>query len=135
MKPEELRIGNWVHHEIRWSYRQLGAIHSFDFQWDDEDWHALGERTIDLNEISPIPLTEEWLKKFGFKDPPKNGMAYRMNINSSDELCWYRQDDSLRYQTQGSGFTRNFGIKYVHQLQNLYYALTGNELTIKKDEA
>ncbi len=54
----------------------------------------------------PIPLTEEWLVKFEQKDLD----LFILEI----EVNW------------------NIKIKYVHQLQNLYFALTGEELTIKE---
>ena len=82
--------------------------------------------------IDPIPLTPEWLERCGLKDPAGNGLGYRMNINSVDEICWYMQDGFMRYQTQGSGFTRQLQhIKHLHELQNWYYWFTGEELQIK----
>lgn len=93
-----------------------------------------GDRTmaLDVEEAEPIPLTPEWLQKFQFIDPAKNGMAYRINISSVDELCWYVQDGFLRYQTQLNGFTRQLPhINSAHLLQNYFYFLTGRELELK----
>lgn len=78
----------------------------------------------------PIPLSYELLGKCGFIDPAKNGLGQRISVNSVDELCWYSQDNCLKYQTKGSGFSRDFNIKYLHQLQNIYFMLTMAELTI-----
>jgi len=77
------------------------------------------------SELRPIPLTEEWLLKLGFENN-------RISVNSVDELAYMFDGDewSLRYQTKGSGFTRDYGIKHVHQLQNLHFALTGQELCV-----
>lgn len=89
------------------------------------------------NWIYPVPITRDFLiNKCGFIDPANNGWGCRLPVNSVDELCWYLQDElnndiGIRYQTQGSGFSRNFNVKYVHQLQNLYFTLTGKELEIK----
>lgn len=84
--------------------------------------------------VNPIPLTAAWLQRFGFVDPAGNGAALRLSINSADELCFYCLGvPELRYQTKGSGFTRDFNVKYVHQLQNLYFALTGEELMVKAE--
>jgi hypothetical protein len=30
-----------------------------DFKWEDRDWYAVGECGMDLDDIRPIPLTEE----------------------------------------------------------------------------
>ncbi len=69
-------------------------------------------------DLSPIPLTEEWLLKFGFKQ--KNGIK-----------CWVNEDVEICFETLANYYRlypRTNKIKYVHQLQNLYFALTGSEL-------
>jgi len=90
--------------------------------WDTSDWYALLECTLFLENIEPIPLTEEWLLKFGFEiKQGRFGNEYWGKINlytSSDKKIVFCFDGYLK------------GIKYVHQLQNLYFALTGNELTL-----
>lgn len=88
--------------------------------------------------FEPIPLTEEWLLKCGFyEENSKDRLtiqawspghpSQRFNIDFKDgEILLVS-----RYQgdTGNNLFMRN--IKEVHQLQNLYFALTGKELTIK----
>jgi len=62
-----------------------------------------------------IPLTNEWMLRLGFK-------------NTS--YGW----ESLMYTIEFDFSIRKIGvsrIQHVHQLQNLYFALTGNELEIK----
>ena len=81
------------------------------------------------DKFKPIPLTEEWLIKFGFR-PNKHGYIF----------------DTFRVKNWVTGFFYGYipvfldgeeediedvQIKYVHQLQNLYFALTGEELKIK----
>ena len=71
--------------------------------------------------IEPIPLTEEWLL---------NGGAIKLN-NGLFKMGAFRfeiSNDYVRVTYQGV-FLCN--IKYVHNWQNLYHALTGQELTIK----
>jgi len=126
MKANELRIGNWVKHNSEWCYR---GEEVYKFQWNETDWYALGESTLFLENIEPIPLTEEWLIKFGFEKLwyDDNGMKlpyYRLNQNDyvfdlDYEFCATRDDAGYIY------------LKSVHQLQNLYFALTGDELEIK----
>ena len=68
-----------------------------------------------------IELTEEWLLKFGFKRFPWG--LVKDNLLFKDDLkCSY-----LILQV-GNGF--EVKVKYVHELQNLYFALTGSELTV-----
>lgn len=70
--------------------------------------------------VNPIPLTEEWLERLGFKST-KAGYKKGMIRTYSDGIrLWVRHSGG---QTM---------IHYVHQLQNLYYALTGEELTLKE---
>jgi len=53
MKPEELRIRNWVN----W--------HDAECQITPED--LLEMQKDDKHNFSPIPLTPEWLERFGFE--------------------------------------------------------------------
>ena len=83
----------------------------------------------DNDRAKPIPLTEEWLIKFGFKTPEGylagNYILGDYRVNIEDFVLW-RVDGAYE------GDTYLVGIKYVHQLQNLYFALTGEELVTKK---
>jgi hypothetical protein len=109
MKASELRIGNYVNDSI--GLITIGLNGNIKFA---DAYH-------------PIPLTEEWLLKFGFK----------LDIDSS----YHKRDVSvfldkrfktnLYLQSNESNFVW-FGyelrVDYVHQLQNLYFALTQEEL-------
>ena len=86
-------------------------------------------RSEHLEDYEPIPLTEEWLERFGFSVRKSLGFeAYDLD----DTYTIYYNTTATPY-----GFELSFGvdfeieIKHVHQLQNLYFALTGEELTIK----
>jgi hypothetical protein len=83
--------------------------------------------------LYPIPLTEEWLLKFGFQE--KDRRQNRFIKNDDFELEF--QGDKVAYCVWGGEdaphLTQFFGhCKHVHQLQNLYFALTGEELEITK---
>jgi hypothetical protein len=109
MKATELRIGNY--------YLAFGV--------DLKQVETLTKDKI-LIDFQPIPLTEEWLKKFGFEkvivDSWYSKLAENKNtINiSKSGLVAINDDKPIR------------SIEYCHQLQNLYFALTGEELTIKQ---
>jgi hypothetical protein len=126
MEAKELRINNWVHYKGEWCYRE---IWNKEFQWEDRDWYAVGECTMDLNDVYPIPLTEEWLEKFGFNSKYKSvhmlwnlGNFYINQKSDEDDYGNSIPQEQIFY------YDYTFEIKYVHQLQNLYYALTGEEL-------
>lgn len=102
MKATELRIGNWINHN------NLGKIyidgispHCNDFKIDNVF------EWVYLKNCEPILLTEEWLLRFRFDN---NHWATKWILTK------------IPIPT---------GIEYVHQLQNLYFALTGEELTLK----
>lgn len=117
MKATDLRIGNVV-----MLYGTETLIHPTDFKkWvkSSDNW--------EMSAFEPIPLTEEWLIKFGFN---KDGILFEKEKNAQFAVkkwtvgCF---DEWIIFW----GYSRlvKTDIKYVHQLQNLYHALTGEELT------
>lgn len=97
-------------------------------------------RMLSFSEIEPIELTEEWMMKFGFEREDTGSVSAQFNIGLNPvthdylfSLIWFK-DYKNDYELKGFPFYRNghFTLKYVHQLQNLYFALTGEELTIKE---
>jgi hypothetical protein len=137
MKAEELRIGNLVFDKRNGvvcsvdGLQYSGRIVTEDKKYDD--W----KRVIDPE---GIPLTEEWLIKFGFRPHPRGGF-YTIIHNSPgiEAVIQWKQNGYLGIETaQGlDGELTNHTqlpvlIKHVHQLQNLIHALTGEELTIKE---
>lgn len=87
-----------------------------------------GVRDLD---IDPIPLTEEWLLKFGFTYDEIFGWSFSdsktyfiMSYHSSAIITLETSEESIISVPQN--------IRYVHQLQNLYFALTGKELELKE---
>ena len=100
------------------------------------------QEPFSYKDIKPIPLTEQWLIDFGFKvrkinnlfneyllecTPPNYKKEYFLSFrfgtrNDKDfEFYWY----PVTY----SGDMHVFPCEYVNQLQNLYFALTGKQLT------
>jgi hypothetical protein len=72
-----------------------------------------------------IPLTPEWLEWLGFE---KQSESYYVS-NVHPDLHIHGSDIFDLYK---AGCGKIASTKYVHQLQNLYFALTGEELTIKE---
>lgn len=125
IKISDLRIGNWVRHKSNWSYRQeRGTFIEFDFQIQLMDFVAFSECTLSLDDIEPIPLTEEWLIKFGFVIT--RTQAYKIFNDFGDQVKLNKIGNEFEFVYLA------VPIKYAHQLQNLYFALTGEELTIKE---
>lgn len=80
----------------------------------------------------PIPLTEEWLVSFGYEYDTV--MYWKIVKALNEELLSIGLSKcsigwSFQLVTFGNQITN---VEYVHQLQNLYFALTGEELIAKK---
>jgi len=112
MKASELRLGNLIY-DIP---ERGGKIISVNKVWIDDDGESL---YFDL--CNPIPLTEEWLLKFGFEK--------KDSIFSKTLLFGILQKNGIFFCEIMEG---GVNVKCVHQLQNLYFALTGEELEIKE---
>ena len=126
MKATELRIGNWV----RWNYEESSEGNVYPVEYGYE----LDDIKNNPNIVKPIPLTEEWLIRFGFeldKEYDEGGLVdYRLTLmKNSLEFVSFWNSEELNGINQPQ--TR-VDVKHVHQLQNLYFALTGQELTIKE---
>jgi len=86
--------------------------------------------------IIPIPITEDWLIRFGFT---KYKLSCKLRV---DDWCFeYSRafDGIYSFILESNGYYEAPGeldlsqvCQYVHQLQNLYFALTGKELTLKE---
>ena len=110
VKASELRIGNLIEFRNNIEPPQIVKITPRWFR------SSMMDDDFELNEYwHPIPLTEEWLVKFGFEF--KNGYGYKFKFGyiSKSDFYWMYHGICIKLQ-------------YVHQLQNLYFSLTGKEL-------
>lgn len=127
---KELRIGNNVDYNSKIIKVEsiLGCLSAINMKFHE----ISGDRhhEIGIEQIKPIQLNEEWKLKLGFE---RKGASIRLKIGDTGmELCYYDCEDKIRFQTRKSGFTIPMNIKEeVHIIQNLVFALTNEELTIK----
>ena len=130
MKARELRIGNIVRFEDGAETKVNGMHPSGNYIHNGKQW-------IEIFRFEPIPLTEEWLIKLGFK---------LSEIEDEDDPIFYEKTTSfdindcpreiltisLESKECGIGYSfEGWELKfpeYVHSLQNLFYFLTGKEL-------
>ena len=120
MKATELRIGNLL--QVNGKIYSVAKLTKSGCRLQ-----PLDDSEVEAGNIEPIPLTEDLLLKLGFEecftgffekadflfDIQYDGYPrkYELIFDANDGLCYHKKE-----------------IKYVHQLQNLYYALTGEEL-------
>lgn len=109
MKANEFRIGNWVTHFHE--FAKGGEFIKIEYISKDDDW----------SDCQPIPLTPEILEKAGFT---------KVIARKSDEayVC-----NGVWVNPRNGGFYSyaNSKIEHLHQLQNLYWCLCGEELDVK----
>lgn len=86
-----------------------------------------------LDDFEPIPLTEEWFLRLGFTFKTEElGVKFYETQVGIDFLCFSKNGHwNINSGKSHWYMDRNFqSPKYVHQLQNLYYDLTGVELSV-----
>jgi hypothetical protein len=125
MKASELRIGILVKDVILGSIFIVNEIHDDCIVFTDFNTKDVG--IAGLNTIEGIEITEEWLLKFGFKHYVNKDSGCGHSILGDFNL-WIDNGSIIYWKVRGS-----IGIKYVQQLQNLHFALTGEELTISNN--
>ena len=122
MEAKELRIGNYVNFKF---HKDSGGIKKVEvFLSDIENLIHGGNRS---KYYEPIPLTEDWLVKFGFKKGVVKLGCQEYWIDGV--LGVYKMVGSYPHFAHGA--INDIKLKHVHKLQNLYFALTNEELTIK----
>jgi len=143
LKANELRMGNAI--------MSKAGIVTVSSMIDASDGYYIGMSeylcSSNIIEFTGIPLTEEWLLRLGFRKlEPVNGDTYRIltqySLNNGDFVvervylgfniyhvagmfCNLKKNSATTHSIIPHG-----NLKSVHQLQNLYFALTGLELTL-----
>lgn len=119
MKAEEIRLGNY--YSNNGSVCRVTPIIIQEVYESERSW------------CKPIQLTEEWLVKAGFEKEEEYEfgvlICYRYILETRKTNCVFTSNYSTEeciYVNYNQG---GVDIEYVHQLQNLYFALTGTELT------
>lgn len=121
MKVSEFRLGNYILHngevmpvvQIERRYKTIYRLNDMD----------VDERIIE-DHFNPIPITPALLYSVGFSTPPNHlsTIVYKDGVTIDYHHGKFRLRDNSRIT-----------IDYLHQLQNLYFALTGEELTINHE--
>lgn len=128
MQPNELRIGNYVYDRgvpVDLRHSQLVNI-------------ITGKHLV----YNPIPISEDWLLKLGFEKWEWCDNAAFIPLFFGDSLycrfynqMWHikklkvgRDSKGVYGKTSSKYIIPKGKVRYIHQLQNLYFALTGKEL-------
>jgi len=132
----ELRLGNWIY---------VGEINKLPMQVEiiSKDYVYLKSEETAVNcndkQLYAIPLTESFIKSLEFEEIGGDYIIqhiaenynyyiyFHVNIETTaTTISLFTYDDSYEdYLCED--------IRYVHQLQNIIFALTGEELEIKRE--
>jgi len=140
IEAKDLRIGNLITDEFYENFKTIITVHSINKEGinleieDDGNWAECAQRWIGVeykfDKLFGIPLTPEILEKCGFvlngdyykRQPEFENIEYRLIEFPSG--TWIVSKGFINYNHEITA------IKYLHQLQNLYFALTNTELII-----
>ena len=122
IKIQDLRIGNYISDEGNYATIEL-------INGEEEEVFYKGRKTYlssHIDYILPIEINYESLIKLGFKINFENSFNVSFIFN---DLEYHIPKHNLN---KGFAFYKrlSFEINYVHELQNLYFVLTGSELNV-----
>jgi len=135
MKSTELRLGNYLLFSVSSDFLKVTDISNnlicSIFYGSDKKVCSDIEDFIcsDIEDFICSDITEEWLLKLGFRKSKLMGhdshFQYHHHLLHSNILALYNSDFSIQLDNVARG------IQYVHQLQNIFYIITGEELVIQ----
>ena len=144
--PKQVRIGNWLsgtddYNNYPMPVCVIGVDAKniyFRFSGDNFDEELRIQEVYggikDLcNETFGIPLTHEILERAGFVNFPSGNIDRWKKERFYLESNWFGAQGQYKFKWENmdhTGNTPNTKIQYLHQLQNLYFSLTGEELEI-----
>lgn len=120
IKSNDLRVGNWVEYMEDGTKFKVTEINPTGISVENTE-----ESTwIELDQFSGLKLTYELLEKFGFE----------RRFKTEDCNIWDGHDITLALLEKGWKYLTAPGAKpfqFVHQLQNLFYCISHEELKIE----
>lgn len=133
--PRELRIGNLL------SKGKVKSIYYRDHVGFDDG------KMYTYDSISPIPLTSEWLERFGFVKNDANpfsitfskdigrGRIINVQVQGGNQFI-ILQDVSGAPETDVVVIFNNDydGPLYAHRFQNIYHSIKGEDLELKPEQ-
>lgn len=125
----ELRIGNWISFNGVENYKVEGVTRYGVLVYN----HAVRLKYFALDLAQGIPLTEEILLKRGwqYNNGKTSGDLTKDTISKMD-IDFIMGELKIKSHYEEGALYRPLPINHLHQLQNLYYALTGEELEISR---
>ena len=143
MEAKELRVGNLLLDAKGFGVKKVESILSSTMR---VYMHSIDEECLadfNINNLKAIPLTEEWHNRFGVKKNGFNSFEYKLENKTNlfltvvftGDYVMIRQGSEKRIDDDMiSIWNKDLTNRdmYVHEWQNLYFALTGVELTLNQ---
>lgn len=128
MEAKNFRIGNLVKYEDR-----VFRIHSLSEELPTLDTPEFGIGVVGWNDIKPIELTSELIKDLGFVDTEykKGFTGIEIKIGNGMYIYFILNKPYSIGEHQTYYVYESVPIKYIHELQNLFFAITKRELLFK----
>jgi len=131
MTAQELRLLNYVNSGEYGNIKVESLSIFSDEKWQQVIFYIDGNaKTERIKNLTPIPLTEKWLIDFGFERSKKTaystGKEVEYNVFYKYKLLFNEIQNQWYYDKV------KVELSCVHELQNLYFALTKEELKINK---
>jgi hypothetical protein len=138
MNSNELRLGNYINW-IRIDGNPIEVVSIYNIMRSTvrcctTTIEELNEIQLYYSEIKPIPLTEQWLIKFGFENRDTRKWLYYKDCGTEYLVEYYKADNTFSFDMLVDGEFRTiiYDLEFVHILQNVWFALTGEELELKE---
>jgi hypothetical protein len=144
---KELMLGNYILDDEGLLSKVVGfAPYDHSVRCDEKEgcqikidfWSSAGEYkkgwVVDSPECTPIPVTPEWLGRLGFITDGQGDDNHPRPLWNHPKTKYQYSDGSLVYNGTSYDDWHDIGsVDYVHQLQNLFFFVTGEELTINNE--
>lgn len=127
MESKDLRVGNFVTDKDGEVLEVFNILQSYVRVYIDNE---LEDLQIYYSDLRPIPITEEWLIKFGFNDGIIGICQFSIKPKTDLLIVKSRTCYIASIEIEGANILHTQLIEYVHQLQNLYSSLTGKDLIV-----
>lgn len=133
MTAQEIRLGNYLNTENGVG-EVFNILRSYVRVFLDND---LQENQVRYEDLKPIPITKQWLLDFGFNENSTDcgTKFYTKEFNNEKycDLAFIEGDKNGILEVCLFPYENFFRYQYVHEIQNLYFALTKKELIIKAE--
>ena len=133
MEAKELRIGNYVifRNEYFFKKEKVGKVEVRQITnktvgINHVNFGDLIAHDFDISEIEPMPIDSDFLSKLGFVCVQENEIWQKICNGTVSVVHYFGYKDKFMY---GFGSSPLLYFQHVHQLQNIYFAVTGEELT------